>query len=250
MGLRWAFPSLLTGTLLLEREAAEDAEAESSSGSDAEEGGPRGAASGPLPSRLRRQVHFRYREVAWPLLRQRLLLWHCSRNTAKFRRKRVSELIAVLMKRGWRSPVPSPNEFLTGIRHANGSDAQKGKFFSVARALASTKVHFLGELRKHLDGVGFDSDRLFCEAFPSLQPASGACRRAVECADRDRKIWETTLRKMWGVETLPDFLKHVCNKHDGEARLIVEGDWARMPADVDVRDPALWSPQFVARTNQ
>ncbi len=123
----------------------------------------------------------------------------------------------------------------------------------MARALASTKVHFLGELRKHLDGVGFDSDRLFCEAFPSLQPASGACRRAVECADRDRNIWETMLRKMWGVETLPDFLKHVCDKHNGgEARLIVEGDWARMmPADVDVRDPALWwSPQFAARTNQ
>ena len=50
-----------------------------------------------------------------------------------------------------------------------------------------------------------------------------------------------------GVEggTIPDFLKHLFNKHDGEARLIEEGDW--MPLDEDVCHPAFWSSQF-ART--
>ncbi len=71
--------------------AEEDAEAEFS-GSDAEEGGPRGAASGALPSRLQRQAHSSDRDVAWPVQQE---LWHCSKNKVKLRRKRASELIAV-----------------------------------------------------------------------------------------------------------------------------------------------------------
>ena len=46
---------------------------------------------------------------------------------------------------------------------------------------------------------------------------------------------------------IPDFLKHLFNKHDGEARLI-QGDWRPFGDEVDVRLPAFWSPQF-ARTD-
>ena len=55
------------------------------------------------------------------------------------------------------------------------------------------------------------------------------------------------LREKWKVETIPDFLKHLFNKHDGEARLIEEGDWMPL-ADEDVCHPAFWSSQF-ARTD-
>ena len=58
-------------------------------------------------------------------------------------------------------------------------------------------------------------------------------------------MWQV-LRDEWKVNNIPDFLKHLFNKHDGEARLIEEGDW--LPLARDVRKPAFWSPQF-ARTD-
>ena len=63
--------------------------------------------------------------------------------------------------------------------------------------------------------------------------------------DRAHPIWEV-LQDTWKVKTIPDFLKHLFNKHDGEARLIEEGDWMPLE-DEDVRHPAFWSSQF-ART--
>ena len=55
-------------------------------------------------------------------------------------------------------------------------------------------------------------------------------------------IWNI-LRENWHVETLPDFLKRICNKHDGEARLL-RRKWVPMALPVDVCNPAFWSAQF------
>ena len=44
---------------------------------------------------------------------------------------------------------------------------------------------------------------------------------------------------------MPDFLKHLFNKHDGEARLFGPAGW--VPLEEDVRQPRFWSYQF-ART--
>ncbi len=224
--------------------AEEDAKGESRR-PDAEEGGPLRAASGALPSSRPppRQVRFRDLHVAWPVQQEEP--WHTRMDNVKLRRRRALELTAVLKRECL--PVPSPSEFITGIRHPNGSEANKAKLFSVPRAFASTKVRLLAELRTRLDGVGLASKRFFCDAFPSLQPASGGVW-GLECVSRDHPVWET-LQKEWGVNTVPDFLKHICNKHDGEARFIAEGPWMCMPADVDVRDPALWSPQFARTPN-
>ncbi len=131
----------------------------------------------------------------------------------------------------------------------NSCEAHKGKFFSVPRAFASTKVHFLAELRERFDGVGLYSDCFFCDAFPSPllpRPSGGSGR--VQYVSRDHPVWQT-LHARWKVTTVPDFLKRICNRHGGEARLIEEGGWMMMPADVDVRDPAFWSLQF-ARTQE
>ena len=107
----------------------------------------------------------------------------------------------------------------------------------MVRAFATHKVHYLGALRQVLDGWSLQGKRFFCRAFPDLQPASGGER--VEYVDRDHPSW-TVLREQWGVQTVPDFLKHLFNKHDGEARLIGEAAW--VPLDGDVRNQATWIP--------
>ena len=91
--------------------------------------------------------------------------------------------------------------------------------------------------------MDIDSKHFFCKAFPSLRPASGG---VVEYVDAGSPIWQV-LRAEWEVHNIPDFLKHLFNKHDGEARLI-QGDWRPFGDKVDVRLPAFWSPQF-ARTD-
>ncbi len=58
-------------------------------------------------------------------------------------------------------------------------------------------------------------------------------------------MWEALLRG-WGVNTIPDFLKHLCSQHDGEVRLLDDATWVLVaPGGVDVRHPAFWTPQFV-----
>ena len=133
---------------------------------------------------------------------------------------------------------PSEAEFLTGVPHMSNNADHKDKLHPVVRAFATHKMHYLGELRQVLEGVSLDDNRrFFCRAFPNLQPASGGER--VEYVDRAHPAW-TVLRERWSVETVPDFLKHLFNKHDGEARLIGEAAW--VPLDGDVRNQATWIP--------
>ena len=54
------------------------------------------------------------------------------------------------------------------------------------------------------------------------------------------------LRQTWGILTVPDFLKHLFNKHDGEVRVVKWAGWTRLPLS-SARDPRFWHPQF-ART--
>ena len=63
--------------------------------------------------------------------------------------------------------------------------------------------------------------------------------------DSDHPSWEV-LREQWCVESLPSFLKHLFNKHDGELRVIREAGWRRVPNEF-AGHPRFWHPQF-ART--
>ncbi|CAK0907945.1 unnamed protein product, partial [Prorocentrum cordatum] len=183
------------------------------------------------------EVHVR--DVAWPGgSRMRL----CSSRMASERRRRLSELIARL--EGQCCPAPLPSEFLTGIPRASDGGKSQGQLFPVLRAFASTEMHFLGVLKREFDGEGFDRNRFFCRAIPSLQPASGGDHR-VECAGRERPIWAVLLHA-WGVQAAPDFLMRSVKGRDGGARLVEEGDG--VPLEEDVRHPAFWRFQF-ARTD-
>ena len=55
------------------------------------------------------------------------------------------------------------------------------------------------------------------------------------------------LRETWKAETIPEFLNHLFNRRDGEARLIEEGDWMPL-GNASVLHPAFWKSQF-AKTN-
>ena len=168
-------------------------------------------------------------------------MWLCSVFLVRKRRQRLSRLIDSLKNKC--SPVPLPIEFINGIPHANDSEQYQGQLWDVVRAFASTKMHFLGLLQRKFEGVEFGSRKFFCKAFPSLKPASGG---EVVCVHAGSPIWNV-LREQWKVNNIGDFLKHLFNKHDGEARLI-QGDWRPFGDEVDVRLPAFWSPQF-ARTD-
>ena len=188
-------------------------------------------------TQVHRQVHFRDFDH-WPAESDKYWLW--SGRLVTKRRRHVARLIDQL-KTCTMYAVPEPQEFITGMRHLN--DQKQGERWDVVRAIASTKMHFLGLLQRKFEGVEFGSRKFFCTAFPSLKPASGG---EVVCVHAGSPIWNV-LREQWKVNNIGDFLKHLFNKHDGEARLI-QGDWRPFGDEVDVRLPAFWSPQF-ARTD-
>ncbi len=130
-------------------------------------------------SNVRRHVPFCHAE--WPVHRDKRL---CSRKKIELRLKGMRDLLEVLDREAWH--VPNPSAFVTGIPHLD--ERYKDTLFRVVRAFATQKVHFLGLFKERLEGVGFDSSRLFCEAFPSLEPASGGSPR-VEFVDQHRPIY-------------------------------------------------------------
>ena len=180
---------------------------------------------------------WRFSNVTWP--QQPGDLWLQSADKAKLRAQGNAELIIELMCAGWQ--VPRPSEFRDGIEHVSGNAKHIGKLFDVPRAFGTQKQHFLSRLSATFAGVGFDDPRFFCEAFPSLKPGGAAA----EFVDGRHPVWET-LQKECGVNAVPDFLKHICNKHDGEVKLLQRGDvWLPLAPDIDVRDIAFWHQQFV-----
>ncbi len=121
----------------------------------------------------------------------------------------------------------------------NSGHRFKGQKLDVAQSSsAAQNVHFPGLPQTKLESDSIDSERFFfCEAFPSLEPASGGAPRA-ESVDRRRLVWET-LRGMRWAKTLPDFLKRICNKLGGEVRLLRTARRVPLaPLNVDVRRPA------------
>ncbi len=221
-----------------EAEGAAEAQAKDETpGSDTEREDSRGAASGAsdLPGLQadeqarardahRQQVHF------FDAAHFFVELWRIPKKDRKDGRPRILHVVEVLRRVGW--PVPNSLAFRHGISHQEQN------------------VHFhflvLGLLRKKIEGEGFDSERVFREAFPSLEPASGGAPLVVASVDRRHPIWQT-LRGTWGVKNLPEFLKHICDKHGGEEEVrLLSRTWAPLPRrDVDVRNPAFWSPEFV-----
>ena len=138
---------------------------------------------------IHRQVHFR--DADWP---EESIMWLCSIDLVQKRRRRLSRLIDILKKQC--SPLPSEQEFTTGIAHLSDNVVQAGALYSVVRALSTHKMHYLAKLNKLFRDVAIaDAKRFFCVAFPNLQPASGGER--VEYLDHAHPAWDLMAEK-WG----------------------------------------------------
>ena len=132
--------------------------------------------------------------------------------------------------------MPLECDFRSGISHLNNNPDQE-EFFSVVRAFATFKVHYLKKLeqRPELNGLSFRDEKFFCKAFPVLLGT------AIEYAAPAHPVW-AVIRDKYRVTNVFEFLKCLFNKHDGEARLIGQPSWTLL--DGDVRDPQFWSYQF------
>ena len=235
------------------RRQAEDAEAQAkdkTSGSDAGEEDPRGAASGASPSDLRgmsagdqaragraRRRAQRFAGVARrPARKDRFL---CSQKNLKKRRQQIFlDLVEVLQRASW--PVPSPLAFQDGIPHVNSAgDRFKGRKLDVAQSsLAAQNVHFPGLPQTKLESDSIDSERFFfCEAFPSLEPASGGAPRAESVRGPTPPSCLGDAAGHAGGEGAPRFLE----AHLQQARRMppfLDAFATHFWTDVDVRRPA------------
>ena len=69
----------------------------------------------------------------------------------------------------------------------------------------------------------------------------------MEPLDEGSAVWER-LRYAFGVHTKADYVKHIVNKHDGDARFVGDAGWEPFPAsggdDVHVYKACFWHYQF------
>ena len=85
---------------------------------------------------------------------------------------------------------------------------------------------------------------MFLTEVTDLSPEAGG----MEPLDEGSAVWER-LRCDFGVHTKADYVKHIVNKHDGEARFVGDAGWEPFPAsggddDVHVYKPCFWHYQF------
>ena len=144
-------------------------------------------------------------------------MWLCSSAFVNSRRRRLFRLFSVLESEC--ASFPSEAEILTGIPHMNHKAEHKDTPFEVARALSTHKLHYLAVLTDLFKDVSFeDMSCAFCRACPNLHPASGG-DRVVQHVNQAHPVWDV-LRRNHGASTVPQFLRRLFAKHDGEARLI------------------------------
>ena len=91
----------------------------------------------------------------------------------------------------WRDSCPAPLEcdFRTGIVHLNDNPDQE-ELFSVVRAFATHKMHYLGLLRTLLHGLSFRDKKLFDKSCPGSslclwrEPRRRVCGACAPCVGR------------------------------------------------------------------
>ena len=187
-----------------------------------------------------RQVHFRDVNLLWP---EESYMWLEEAAHVDERRECLLRLLSVLGREC--ATFPSEEGILKGIPHMNRK--RQNEPFEVAHALSTHKLHYQPVLTERLKDVRFeDTTCAFCRAWPNLHPVSGG-DHVVRHVNHAHPVWDV-LRETMGVRTVPDFLKHLFTKHDGEARLIGGTSWTPMMT-THVCNPKFWSYQF-ARTGE
>ena len=143
---------------------------------------------------------------------------------------------------GYAQPMPAADDFISGIYYYSDKGDQQGILLPVYQAIASTKMHCLTHLKKHLDKKGQDPGWLFDHLWPDTSPASGGSHPI--SADLCKS--KADLGK-GHVKDNADFLEHILTKHDGEAKIIIDLGYEPLPRGVDFHDARFWHYQY-ART--
>ena len=189
----------------------------------------------------RQVVHFRDEKVLWP---EESYMWLEEAARVDERRECLLRLLSVLGREC--ATFPSEEGILKGIPHMNRK--RQNEPFEVAHALSTHKLHYQPVLTERLKDVRFeDMTCAFCRAWPNLHPVVSGGDQVVQHVNHAHPVWDV-LRQTMGVRTVPDFLKHLFTKHDGEARLIGGTSWTPMMT-THVCNPKFWSYQF-ARTGE
>ena len=112
----------------------------------------------------------------------------------------------------WADPIPDVTEYVTGIPSYNAH--RMGQLEPVVQAVATRKMHYLTKLQ---GAMRSDPNLPFSEAFPDCSPASGGLRVLQPAQWRE-------LCHNFRLQDRADYVKHLVNKHDGEARL-TRSEW-------------------------
>ena len=149
------------------------------------------------------------------------------------RERRRDRLMQVLP--AYADPLPSAEEFVTGIEHKSDNADKAGQKWDVPRAFHSRKMHYLPRLRAE---VMENIDWPFHAAYPDLRPASGGRQRLPLHA------WKT-IQQLFKARDGPEYVKHICAAHDGELRLLDNWKWVPFPASGgSINQACFWHYQF------
>ena len=136
--------------------------------------------------------------------------------------------------------TPTALEIINGISHFSDKKEFQHQRWDIVRAYASQKMHYLAWLRLDFN-VPLEAKSALASAWPHLKRGSAGDPQVV-CLPRHSAAWKV-LREEFGIKSVPDFLKHLFTKHDGEVRLIQDNGWKRLePAHA--LHPRFWHSQF------
>ena len=130
------------------------------------------------------------------------------------------------------------------LDHHNANPELVGKKLPVCRAIATTKMQYLPGIRSWLRQEAGVTDPLegnrFHLAYPDLSPASGGTRALADSS------WQVLRAEMKNVRDTADYVKHILNLHEGEAKLIEDWGWQEFDPDYvgGISQECFWQVQF------
>ena len=142
------------------------------------------------------------------------------------------------------NPIPSAKDFVEGMEHYNSRPDHINELFKVPRAIASTKMHYLTKIKERMDT---DSNMKFNKLFPFVDPEDPAA----DVRPLSVQMWDEIKAKL-RISDHKDYVKHLLNAHEGEARFVGDLDtWEEFPVSGGRQhwNACYWSYQF-ARTKE
>jgi len=156
----------------------------------------------------------------------------------------IQDCIASLLDHA--DPIPASGGYLYGIEHFNSLLSRTSPLQDVVRAIHSKKMHYFPKVKQKMEahqGLAFN------KSFPDMSPASGGTKRLSE------EGWQT-LKTEWQLSGYDEYVKHICELHAGEARLVGETWWQSLEGDLNApasggeyKKACFWHCQFMSHVD-